>query len=138
MFTKSNVYITILFFFLISTLNCQAGTEGKEEEFEKAQTELENAVADQNYKHARESLYELFPIMEEDIKYTKKTLGVEKKAKNVDVAEDLKENLNRKKEILDTLDHIMHASPAALRVQANKAMTLVAEFKKLSFWPKTT
>lgn len=129
---------SLLAFLLLLLLGTEAATNGKSELYERTKKDLSKAVEKLNFKDAKISLYELVPLMKDDIKHTKKAIGVEKKAKNAAGLEDLKEKLNRKSEILEQLDHIMHSSPAALRVKASDAVLLVEEFGRLSSWPKTT
>lgn len=116
----------------------EAGINNHSELYVKAKIELQSAVEEANFKEAKVSLYELMPLMKDDIKYTKKAIGLEKKSDNSSALGDLKKKLERKNEIIDQLDHIMHSSPAALRVKAADAVILVEEFGKLSSWPKTT
>ena len=135
---KKLFILSVLFVAILGSHTILAANTAYSEAYEKAQHELELAVDKQNFKIAKQSIYELVPLMKDDIKYTKKAIGVEKKAKNDQALDNLKTKLARKMEIYDQLDHILHVSPAALRVEAKKAVALVEEFKKLSSWPKTT
>lgn len=132
------IKISLLAFLLVLLFTTEAGVNNQSELYTKAKQDLQVAVKESNFKEAKVSLYELLPLMKEDLKHTKKAIGVEKKAKNDASLEDLKTKLERKSEIFDLLDHIMHSSPAALRVKASDAVLLVEEFGRLSSWPKTT
>lgn len=124
--------------FILTYASAQSSISRSAENYEKASQKLESAVKSQNFKAARSSLNELMPLIKEEIKESKKEVLAEKKAKNKEAVKELTAKLDRKTEIYDMLDHIIHASPAALRVEAKKAINLVNEFVKLSEWPKTT
>lgn len=129
---KSLTLITLLF---AANHHLQANSL---ETFKKFEGELSEAIDSQNFKEAKHALYELLPLMEEDLKYSKKLLAIKKKEKATEELTDIKKKLEMKKEIFKQIDHLLHSSPAALRVKSKDALSLIGKFRRLSNWPKTT
>jgi len=105
---------------------------GIAEEYEKSQTQIEQAVEARDFHQVKELLIELMPVLEEDIRKSKKYYGEVKKSAEKEEVKLIKEKLNRKVEIHDDLDHLLEVSPAAVRVRSSQIVKLVKELNELS------
>ena len=123
-------YIAVFILILVTTLSFAFGAIPTET-YLKAKDELTTAVKNRNFAHAKEVLHELMPIMKEDIKDLKKEFSSSKSTLAEEDLEELATVIDRKKEIYSQLHHLMNVSPAALRVKAEKVVTLVVEFQEL-------
>ncbi|MEQ9422916.1 MAG: hypothetical protein RJQ09_00765 [Cyclobacteriaceae bacterium] len=107
---------------------------GEKAEFQSLTSELEQAVEVRNFKKVKEVVAVMVPLMKEEIKSNKKDLSAYKKGKLEVVSFDAKtveNNLERQQEILDNLEDLSKASPAALRVKSKTVLSLVEEFTSL-------
>ncbi len=130
--TASNT-LAILLILLSSSLGANAAAKGNSKDFDELSQKLETAIVDQNYKDAKQSLYELVPMMKQNIKETKKNISEVKKSNPENVSiEVLQEQLKSKLEIYDRLHHIVNTSSAAVRVKAKDILSMVKEFVKLN------
>ena len=105
---------------------------GPESDFGELKNNLDAAIESRNFKEAKDLIAELFPLMKEDIKKSKKTLAGYHKDPDPDISPEIFEaNLERKHELLDNMKHLVDASPAALRAKSNDIIAMIDEFNRL-------
>lgn len=92
---------------------------------------FEKALDVPNYKAAKESLDELFPLLKKELKMAKKQVHDVEKEGDAEMAAQLENDLKRKEEIHDKLHSIVDASSAGLRVKADAVRALVSEYVEL-------
>lgn len=127
----NNLIVAVVFFTLATT--AFAETAGSINEYQEISKKLEAAVLENNYKEAKLSLFELIPLMKQNIKESKKSISQAKKTNDPDLSpDDMMKVLKRKAEIYDKLDHIATSSPAAMRVKAKEVLSLIKEFDSLN------
>jgi hypothetical protein len=96
---------------------------------------FEKALDIPNYRAAKESLDELFPLLKKEMKMAKKQINEVEKEGDAEMAAQLENDLKRKEEIHEKLHSIVDASSAGLRVRADAVRALVSEYVDLLATP---
>ncbi|MEQ8473135.1 MAG: hypothetical protein RIC35_18210 [Marinoscillum sp.] len=110
-----------------------ANGDVKDEKFEQLSQKIEEAIDARNFQDARNALEEIMPLMKEELKHNKKELSDLKKSDEPEKdPTEFERQINRKKELFDSLKETVDISPAALRVKSESIKKDVKEFVSLS------
>jgi len=104
---------------------------GISEDYHKTREEINSAIEEGNFTEVKSLLTQLMPELKTDLKEEKAIYNEAKKATEKDRVEVLKQKIDRKKEIYQSLDHLLNVSPAAVRARAGSIVKLLDEYKKL-------
>ena len=104
---------------------------GISDDYNKTREEITDAIEAGNFSEVKSLLNQIMPELKDNLKEDKAFYNTTKKSAEKEQLDSIKQKIDRKKEIYESLDHLLNVSPAAVRARAGSIVKLLDEYKKL-------
>lgn len=131
--TTSTLKVIVYAIAIIGAIRLGYGQEANSNNFESYKIEISQALQANDYRTARLLLEESLPLLKMELKSMKNTKkDLHKKGANEVVLQAFDRIVSRENQIFHRLKHIVHISPAAMRVKAGSVRQMLTELTDLS------